>query len=976
MPYLENQQPYNQNSPALRVFTLVHNDNKHDDLRPQTRVEETVTTVSSTVHGGQVSWTGGVQFSAGVSIMGVPVDPTTQLPVPQPDMIARREVWVDFLYEVEGQSHSVLQLLSTMLNNVKTIVAEVRQVLTARTTPDGVLLNGMADESRLSADSGHRTTWRRLARACTLLLLATRILLVDGQGTLAYRAVVPNAGDLTDFLVNKISSASFKPSARTAEIIALSANHAKYKADPNSENLHPVRQMAARRKQQCADLLNGQRKLGSASTVPQEAIDCVCDKQGENIPYYVCNARYHQAAIPLLDQTTSATGQSAGLVIVDLFRILPFGLRELYLNYFNITDTGKTTPDSVAAGRFDPTSLSSGQNAATTTNLGNILKGNFAGNGSLPADMTAMLGGFTMDHLRASLNSNQSNTLVMISNKVRMDLPQRPAQAHHHFVMIYWPAFVKVALSVNLPGVNLAPVTSSNRFSLEVCETNGGGCTTYCPPGPGGNCNGRAIESKIVEAVAQSNVNLDIAVCVGYTGSDPASKDLYMAASALLRLLGLDPCPIHGGVTIFPFVLIADGYVSIGIAFFDIKADVEVKFSPDNGFSKQICDFLQEGCAGDNPTPAFEIVKCRPWCRPWCLSNYQKAGDGIFTVAFELHVLWFSWSFTLFTTSFGSDSEPILCKYPPVGVYGPPNGRNDTYYNTGVIPDGNELISANGNFLLRISKGAVALFDSQQAGTFPDVRPTDTAVWSYGNAGVATAFKLTEDGDFQNLYPTGDVFISLGTSGYVLGKPYMTVTNDGRVVLRDTYKDKCYWDSAGHCKDSIKYWPAGFPDSLVESGNGTDPNYKPTCISNQTMLVSKNRIWALAGNKFTWSALGQGRVQTRPNGDNSKYSYRRAAACKLYDGFFGDFCISSRKGDYPAYVLSNQGQSPEVVWSISDTKNAADLEGPLHMTMGDDGVFGMWDYNGKQIFSYGPNDGNTAPGFYGQLGKAAAQGRQ
>ncbi|KAK9807021.1 hypothetical protein WJX72_010813 [[Myrmecia] bisecta] len=890
----------------------------------------------------------------------------------------------------------------------------------------------MADVDWSPAGTGQRSTTRRhLARACVVLIVATLCLRVEGQGTLVYKAVVPNAGDLTTFLVNQITVANVSSAAMTPQINALGTNHATYQANPTSENLHHVltgivdymanpehlgdirqlelknpsyalvqQQMAVRRKQQCADLLNSQRKLGTTSQLPQAAIDCVCNKRGDNIPYYVCNARYHQFVAPaVMDYPAAGAGNNAngGLVDVSGFLVLPFSQRELRLDLFNVTNPGKTTQDPVSAGQFAP--ISTGSNAAALTGLGSILGSNFTGgNSSLPANMTGtgvVLGGLTMAQLMASINLNQSDTLAITSNKV-LETSAPPAvgggspplcgdlfknavnlfanllqnkapvafSCGTQFPIAEYPAFVRVALTVNLPGINFVPFTGTGSgspkqpFALEICEANAGGCTTFCPPGTpasGGSCgSGKYIESKVVEAVAQSNINLDIAVCLGYTGSDPVTKQLYDTVSIILRLLGLDPCPIHGGVTIFPFVLIADGYLQIGIAFVDIRADVEVKFAPDNGFSTQICDYLKTGYDVD-PNPAFLQVQCRPWC-------YQKFGEGVFKVAAELHILWFAWSWTLFQTNFGGNSQPILCQHPPVGVYGPAKGRNDTLFGPANIPMGTELISANGNFLLRFgSDGNVALYDSQQAGTFPDVQPSDSILWQTSTGGTGAIYQLFEGGNFQVQAPSGTSIWATGTDNYVLGKPYITVTNDGRVVFRDTYNNACYYDTGNQCKDGVAYWPAGFSDSIIETTNSSDPNYKPTCISNNTMLVSKNRLYSLHGNLDYWYVQGKGQVQrTRIQETNVPYSLTRTVTCQQQYGKIGQLCISAKKGDYPAYITNDPTADPEptyVAWSVQEAKNAADLEGPLHMTLGDDGELGMWDYNGKQIFSYRPGEG-------------------
>ncbi len=91
---LEAVQPYE--SVWLGKFNKLNNHNKHQDLVEQTRTEARQVTVSR--GGGSVSWGPGVTFGSGVSVMGVPIDRRTQMPVP--NAVAKTEVvtWVDFRF--------------------------------------------------------------------------------------------------------------------------------------------------------------------------------------------------------------------------------------------------------------------------------------------------------------------------------------------------------------------------------------------------------------------------------------------------------------------------------------------------------------------------------------------------------------------------------------------------------------------------------------------------------------------------------------------------------------------------------------------------------------------------------------------------------------------------------------------------------------------------------------------------------------
>jgi hypothetical protein len=95
---LESIQPYKD--PWLGQFSKLNNHNKHQDLVEQERTETRHVTVSG--GGGSVSWNSGVVFSGNVSVMGVPIDPRTQLPVPSNLVKTQVIVWVDFRFKELG----------------------------------------------------------------------------------------------------------------------------------------------------------------------------------------------------------------------------------------------------------------------------------------------------------------------------------------------------------------------------------------------------------------------------------------------------------------------------------------------------------------------------------------------------------------------------------------------------------------------------------------------------------------------------------------------------------------------------------------------------------------------------------------------------------------------------------------------------------------------------------------------------------
>ncbi|MCE9969984.1 hypothetical protein LZ620_13330 [Aeromonas salmonicida] len=117
---LEAIQPYN--NPWLGQFNRLNNQNKHQDLVEQTRTENRQVTVSR--NGGSVSWGSGVTFGGGVSVMGVPINPRTQMPVPNQVASTSVTIWVDFRFAEINQS--VLPFIDTSIQHVSALFNSVR----------------------------------------------------------------------------------------------------------------------------------------------------------------------------------------------------------------------------------------------------------------------------------------------------------------------------------------------------------------------------------------------------------------------------------------------------------------------------------------------------------------------------------------------------------------------------------------------------------------------------------------------------------------------------------------------------------------------------------------------------------------------------------------------------------------------------------------------------------------------------------
>jgi len=126
--YLESIQPYYGESTIwLHHFNRLNNENKHDSLVPQ--IKSTRERVHVNIHSGEsVSWDPStVRFGKGVYIGGVPVDPSTQMPIPHPSQEVKRIIWVDFHFkDIPG---TAIGLLKLSFDGVERITSEVRKWL-------------------------------------------------------------------------------------------------------------------------------------------------------------------------------------------------------------------------------------------------------------------------------------------------------------------------------------------------------------------------------------------------------------------------------------------------------------------------------------------------------------------------------------------------------------------------------------------------------------------------------------------------------------------------------------------------------------------------------------------------------------------------------------------------------------------------------------------------------------------------------
>ncbi len=122
---IEKVQPYNDD--WLGKLNRLNNDNKHEDLVEQKRTESKRVTVSSKGGGGSVSWGPGVTFGSGVSVMGAPIDPRTQLPVPNSMTETKIEIWVDFKFA--DNDMSIIPFLVKSIDNVESLCSSIQKYL-------------------------------------------------------------------------------------------------------------------------------------------------------------------------------------------------------------------------------------------------------------------------------------------------------------------------------------------------------------------------------------------------------------------------------------------------------------------------------------------------------------------------------------------------------------------------------------------------------------------------------------------------------------------------------------------------------------------------------------------------------------------------------------------------------------------------------------------------------------------------------
>ena len=119
----ERHQPYQPGSEVLGHLRKLSRVNKHQDFTPQTRTERLRTRVN--VHGvGVAEWdTQSVKFAPGVSILGAPIDPATQRPIPHPAVAVAVVRYIDWWF-VDPRV-PVLPTLQSLARSVREAVVDI-----------------------------------------------------------------------------------------------------------------------------------------------------------------------------------------------------------------------------------------------------------------------------------------------------------------------------------------------------------------------------------------------------------------------------------------------------------------------------------------------------------------------------------------------------------------------------------------------------------------------------------------------------------------------------------------------------------------------------------------------------------------------------------------------------------------------------------------------------------------------------------
>jgi hypothetical protein len=121
---IDSLQPYNHDYEWLKYLSKYASD-RHIKLTPQIKTVTKKVTISC--GDSSVSWGPGVKFRQDVSVMGVPIDKSTQVPIPNKVTEMKIENWVSFLFE--GSNINVLWLCEKSVEDGEKIIKKILEFI-------------------------------------------------------------------------------------------------------------------------------------------------------------------------------------------------------------------------------------------------------------------------------------------------------------------------------------------------------------------------------------------------------------------------------------------------------------------------------------------------------------------------------------------------------------------------------------------------------------------------------------------------------------------------------------------------------------------------------------------------------------------------------------------------------------------------------------------------------------------------------
>jgi len=126
--FLLKKQPFSsEENRWLKLLAEIAVEGKHVQLAPQKRTETRRIKVTRP-GSGSVSWdSSSVKFGGRVTIMGAPIDPSTQRIVPTPGVTEEVEIWVSFI--LEGYGLNALGFCKEACQKTRVLIKEMLSVI-------------------------------------------------------------------------------------------------------------------------------------------------------------------------------------------------------------------------------------------------------------------------------------------------------------------------------------------------------------------------------------------------------------------------------------------------------------------------------------------------------------------------------------------------------------------------------------------------------------------------------------------------------------------------------------------------------------------------------------------------------------------------------------------------------------------------------------------------------------------------------